>query len=176
MITETLRDKLRKVLALAQSGQAGERIAAQAILDKLLLVNGLTLADIQDDKVEKTWFKIGREPEMKDLINQIYFRVTNNTEVKYYTYKNEIAYEVTKVQAAEIRELYSVYAPALRKELAKARKIAVNAFFCKNNICSDMSGDYDPKKLSSDELQRIVAVAAYAAHMKETPVHKQIEG
>lgn len=142
MITETLRDKLRKVLALAQSGQAGERIAAQAILEKLLLVNGLTLADIQDDKAERTWFRIGREPEMKDLINQIYCQVTNNTKLTYYTYKNEIAYEVTKVQAAEIRELYSVYAPALRKELVKAREIAVTAFFCKNNIgvtCREMT-------------------------------------
>lgn len=176
MITETLRDKLRKVLALAQSGQAGERIAAQVILDKLLLVNGLTLADIQDDKVEKTWFKIGREPEMKSLINQIYCQVTNNTRIKYYIYKNEIAYEVTKVQAAEIRELYSVYAPALRKELAKAREMAVDAFIYKNKITSDVSEDDDPKELSPDELQRILAVAAYASRMKETPVHKQIEG
>lgn len=145
-------------------------------MKKLLLVNSLTLADIQDDKVEKTWFKIGREPQMKDLIIQIYFRVTNNSQVKYFTYKNEIAFEVTKVQAAEIRELYSVYAPALRKELAKAKEMAVDAFLCKNHICSDMSGDGDLKELSSDELQRIVAVAAYASQMKETPVHKQIEG
>lgn len=176
MITETLRDKLRKVLALAQSGQAGERIAAQAILDKLLLVNGLTLADIQDDKVEKTWFKIGREPEMKSLINQIYCQVTNKNEIKYFEYKNEIAYEVTKVQAAEIRELYSVYSPALRKELGKARELALDAFIQKNKIFSDATDDSEPRELSTDELQRILAVAAYASQMKKTPVHKQIEG
>lgn len=176
MITETLRDRLRKILALAQSGEDGERTAARLMLDRLLLAHGLTMADIQDEAKEKTWFKIGRSPEMKELINQIYCKVTNRNRIEYYVYGNEIAYMVTKVQAAEIRELFSVYAPALRKELKKSRQVALDAFIHTNGIYSDVGADSDPKELSDDELERIIVVAAYARNMEKTPVHRQIEG
>lgn len=175
-MNETISDRLRKILALAQSGEDGERTAARLMLDRLLLAHGLTMADIQDEAKEKTWFKIGREREMKDLIIQIYAEVTHNHTIKYYTCKHKIAFEVTKLQAAEILEKYSIYSRALKKELERARKVAFTAFILKNDIYSDTVEDYDPKELSSDELRDILAGAAYARNMEKTPVHRQIEG
>lgn len=178
MITESLRDKLRKVLALAQSGQAGERDAAKNLLNKLLKENNLTIADISDDTQDIRWFKIGKSPDAKKLMMQIYFMVTGENETSYWRNRHlpgEIGYMVTKAQAADMETYFSILMPALKKELAKARDIAFSAFCLKNNVVSGKS-DADPGKLTEEELRRLMSIALYQNTMEPTPFRRQIEG
>lgn len=178
MITETLRDKLRKVLAMAQSGEAGERDAARNLLDRLLKGNNLTIDDINSDEKDIRWFTIGKGPDAKKLMMQIYFMVTGENETSYWTnrhYPGEVAFMVTKTQAADMETYFSVLMPALKKELTKARDIAFSAFCLKNNVCSGKSS-VDEKKLSPEEIRRLVSISLYQNSMEPTPFRRQIEG
>lgn len=176
MITETLRDKLRKVLALAQSGQAGERDAAKNLLDKLLKENNLTIDDINDDTEDIRWFTIGKGPDAKRLMMQIYYMVTGTTEVSYWKDRRspgKIGYMVTKTQAADMETYFSILMPALKKELAKARKIAFDAFCLKNNVVSGKNSG-DDKELTPEELRDLMAIKLYQNSMEPTPFRRQI--
>lgn len=178
MITETLRDKLRKVLALAQSGQAGERDAARNLLDRLLKEHNLTIDDINSDEQDIRWFKIGKGPDAKRLMMQIYFMVTGENQTSYWTkkgYPGEIGYMVTKTQAADMETYFSILMPAMKKELAKARDIAFSAFCLKNNIGSGKSSG-DDKELTPEEIRRLISISLYQNTMEPTPFRRQIEG
>lgn len=177
MITVTLRDKLRKVLALAQSGQAGERDAAKNLLDKLLKENNLTIDDINSDEKDIRWFTIGKSPDAKKLMMQIYFMVTGENEISYWTSRRlpgEIAFMVTKTQAADMETYFSILMPALKKELTKARDIAFNAFCLKNNIVSGKSSG-DDKELTPEEIRRLISISLYQNSMEPTPFRRQIQ-
>ena len=177
MVNESLRAKLRKVLALAQSGQAGERDAARNLLDKLLKENNLTIDDIDSDEKDIRWFTIGKGPDAKKLMMQIYFMVTGENETSYWTNKNcpgEIGYMVTKTQAADMETYFSILMPALKKELAKARDVAFGAFCLKNNIVSGKSSG-DDKELTPEEIRRLMSIALYQNSMEPTPFRRQIE-
>lgn len=178
MITETLRDKLRKVLAMAQSGEAGERDAARNLLDRLLKENNLTIDDISDDTQDIRWFTIGKGPDAKKLMMQIYFMVTGENETSYWTSRRcpgEIGYMVTKTQAADMETYFSILMPALKKELTKARDIAFSAFCLKNNVVSGKSSG-DDKELTPEEIRRLVSISLYQNSMEPTPFRRQIEG
>lgn len=54
-LSEEVKSKLRKILALAESGIDGEREAAKNKLQALLLEHGLTLEDLADDGGEGIW-------------------------------------------------------------------------------------------------------------------------
>lgn len=176
MVNESLLDKLRKVLAIAQSGEAGERDAAKNLLDRLLADNGLTMDDLSDNRKEKIWLKLRRAPEMRSLMLQIYFMVSGESHVEYWECKatQEVAFMLTKIQAAQMRELYSVYAPALEKELKKARDVATRAFLLKNDIGSGKVPESD-RKLTPEEMRELLAVFAYAENINKTNIYRQIE-
>lgn len=176
MITETLRDKLRKVLALAQSGQAGERDAAKNLLDRLLKENNLTIDDISNDSVEVHWFKTGRNADMNDLLAQIYFMVTDTHETTTYrspARKGCIGFKVTAVQAADMEAYYSVLAPALRKEMNRYRRLVVDSFCQKHELFARSEGPH--RDLSPEEIAYLRKVSLFQNAIDKVDFRRQIE-
>ena len=48
-------EMLKKLLALSKQGVGGEKINAEALLNKLLKKHGLTIEDIDDEEEIKQW-------------------------------------------------------------------------------------------------------------------------
>lgn len=177
MITETLRDRLRKVLALAQSGEDGERTAARELLDRLLKENNLTMADIDSGRVEIHWFKTGRSVEMKELAAQIYFMVTDTHEVDIYSRAGDqgcVGFKTTAVQAADIEAYFSVLAPALKKEMARYRKLVVDSFVQKHRLFAQSAGPH--RDLSPEERAYLDKVWNFQNAIDKVDFHRQIGG
>ena len=171
-----MKDKLRKVLALAQSGQAGERENAQMLLEKLLFDKGLTLADLDESEVEIHWFKTGRSADMKDLIAQIYFMVTDTHSADVYRNKRHpgcIGLKVTRIQAADIESYYSVLAPALKKELNRYRCLVRDSFFQKHGLFAQSEGPHE--KLTPEEIEYLKQVWQFQNAIDRVDFRRQIE-
>ena len=56
-ITPEIKSKLKKILALAETGLDGEKLLAKEKLTQLLVDYDLTLEDLQQEKIEKRIFK-----------------------------------------------------------------------------------------------------------------------
>lgn len=177
MITESFRDKLRKVLAIAQSGQAGEREAAQNLLRNLLRENGLTVEDLDDDAAEIHFFKTGRSADMKELLAQIYFMVTDTHDASTWTnkrYPGCIGFKVTKLQAADIETYYSVLAPAMKREMQRYRRNMREAFYLKNGLFA-ASPNPEAREFTQEELEHMRQIWALQNAVEKVDFRRQIE-
>lgn len=172
---ESIREKLRKVLALAQNGEAGERQAAQNLLEKILFDNGLTFADLDDNETEVHYFKIGRSADMRALMCQIYFMVTNTHRTNTWTSNKHpgcIGFEVTRVQAADMEAYYSVLAPAMKKDMERLRRNMQDAFFLKNGLYAASAGP--DHELTDEEIQRLKHIWALQNAVGKVEFRRQI--
>lgn len=176
MITETLRDRLSCLLELSQSGHPGERTAAKETLEKLLKENNLTIDDIDSGEVKVRWVKVGRNFELKELATQIYFMVTDTHEADIYYEsgkQNFIGFRMTAAQAANVEAYYSVLAPALQKEMARYRKLVVDAFVRKNKLVPASPGP--SRDVSPEERRYLDSVWGFQNAIDKVDFRRQTE-
>lgn len=81
--------KLRKLLALAQRGEGGEKDNAQRMLEKLLARHGMSIDDLVDDRREIRWFPISTKYDRK-LAAQIMSKVCNSDSPGLYISKGRV--------------------------------------------------------------------------------------
>lgn len=114
---DSILDQLRKVKALADSGIDGERVAAQAMLEKLLGKYKLSMDDIAEP-TRRLYFFTYKGKQEHDLLVQVICRVLR---VSNFMSSNQgrtkLGIEVTPIQAAEIQELFDYYRKQWKDEL-----------------------------------------------------------
>jgi len=152
---ERLFEKLRKIQALAERGNAGEKESAKNKLDQLLKEYGLTLDDITSSETEFAPFSYKNKLE-KRLILQIHSHVVDSTTSSYYERKGskKIEFKLTPSQSAEIKMLFSIYRKAFKKEV----EMLFSAFVHKHNIFSSTKADTrdeEPDPIDFRELARL---------------------
>ena len=148
-MTENIKDKLSKILTLAQRGVGGEKKSAQLTLDRLMKKYNVTEDELRDDVKSEYIFKYRTKNEYLLLI-QIVYMVEDGTFGRSFKYKNKrISFELTKVQFIEVSCFYSSYKEALKKELA----LVFQAFIQKNSIFPINGETKDIDKATIKELQ-----------------------
>lgn len=173
---ERIIEKIRKVYELTQSDIEGEREAATARLNELCAKYNLSVADIVSDREEWFYFETGRLKTYKHLLKQIYGCVTNRTTVNYREGPTKIGFEMTKVQAVEVGNMFAFYRRELAKELKAQTDLIVKAFVYKNDLVPH--GDEDdnaPKELSAEEKAKLLQVLALMQGMERKHYNKQLE-
>lgn len=82
------KELILKVAALAQQGVVGEKTNAEALLNRLLKANNMTLEDLESAKNSKRerMFFIGK-PYFKSLLAQIICKVLNVSNYSIKDYK-----------------------------------------------------------------------------------------
>ena len=120
-----LKERLLKIYALAQQGVGGEKENAEAILQRALAENQLTLDDLlkgQNCKYRR-WFKYSNIAEQR-LIVQILGKIKNINRVPVLIKpkSKEICAELTHQETVLASMLVDVYLMAFRKEAKKLQK------------------------------------------------------
>lgn len=167
---EKLQAKLRKLLALAERGEGGEKDNARRMLENLLRRHGLTLDDLTGDQREIRWFPcVG--PFQRRLAIQILSKVTDSLEVATYRNKHrrqQVGVEVTAAEAVEFELHFSV----LKAALAECFELAYSAFVQANRIFAPTAGSSEePETLTEKDL----AVVAMASAIQPAPVNPRLE-
>ena len=178
-LSDEVKAKLRKILALADSGVDGERLAAKNKLQKLLLEYGLTLEDLADDGEENVYvFHNIRNKIEQKLWAHVCFKVKDVHSIEFHSSgKTKRVFTCTEAQANEIAQLYKWHKSNFKKELSKVTEELMTAYIMKHNLHSetpieDNESDHDKPV----DLARLTRIMMYQSHMSNDTYHKALEG
>ena len=81
---ESIKNKLKKLLALAERGVQGEAENARRLLEKLCMEYGVSMDELLDEnQVKYHFFEVGRNKIYLDLFSQCYYKVANADRLSY---------------------------------------------------------------------------------------------
>lgn len=169
-VNEKVQARLRKLLALAQRGEGGEKANAQRMLEKMLERHGLSIEDLNDERRQTRWFPITNTYERK-LAAQIMGKVCNTWEPGVYTSKarpKQVGVDVTAAEAIE----FELHYDALRKALAEHFADAYSAFVAANCIYPTV----ESQDASEPPTERDFRVMAMAGAIPRTRIHQRLPG
>lgn len=118
---EQLLQKVKKIQALAERGDRGEKESAAALLERLMKQHGISETELEEDRRELAWFRY-KTPLEHRLLNQVIFAVTGRAAsgcVGAYTgrTRKKSGIECTAAERLEIEFSFEFYKAALEKEL-----------------------------------------------------------
>lgn len=179
MEKEKVRERLKKIKALAENGVGGEKDGAIELYNKLLAKYELSEDEIIEEKVERKWFRYDNDIDKK-LLAQIFYKVTGDTAswVKTDKRRRLIGVDCTDFEANEIVFYYNFYKEHLQSEL----EVFTLAFFNVNNIFPDETArchadtqkDRDESKDNID-LKKLAKIFEMSSGMEQKTPHMQIE-
>lgn len=132
-LTPEQRERVAKLLALAQQGVGGEKTNAETLLRKLLAQHGLTVEDMaRDEQLRVKCLVKYNHPYEKKLFMQVVYTVLNGKDwdVHRYNGTRTIFCEVTPMQRAEILLRYELYLRSFKAEI----DVLMEAFIMKQRI------------------------------------------
>ena len=174
---EKIIDKLKKLLALAERGEAGEAQNARRILENELRKHNLTLEDLASDKRKNYVFPY-KDKDERRLLVQILVNVCGSkseafNESTYNSKKKRLYAYLTDMEYIDVSNMYDFHRKHLRKEKERFLKDLFSAYVNKHNIF-----DKDPSERTNsdeevnwDEIRRILHLAE---GMEDVQYHKAI--
>lgn len=161
--------KLRKLLALAERGEGGEKDNAQRMLEKMLARHGLTIEDLVNDCREIRWFSMTNSYD-RQLAAQIMSKICNCSSAGLYTSKSrpkKIGVEVSPAEAIE----FELHYDTLRKALVEHFDVAFSAFVQANRLFPSTPRDASPTSLNDHDMRVITMASA----INPTPINPRLE-
>lgn len=146
-----IKERLRNLAKLANSGCYGEAEAAQNILAKLSKKYNLINSDLLDDEeIQEHGFAF-KNIRDRTLLVQIIFKVMNKTDCySYRNRKSKLYTNCTDIQAHEIKFLHEFYRQLYKKE----EELFFSAFIQKHALFGDGIAEELPDE---EELFRMTA-------------------
>ena len=181
---ETIIEKLKKLLALADKGIDGEAAAAKAQLDKLLAKYGITLEEITNEATQRYEFVIHNSRE-KRLFFAVYFHIVPSKTIEYY--KSELGggwckfcgIALTRLQYIDISRLFVLYCDALEKErkaLQRKTRLLTDAFIQANEIFSARQDEETSRRrnISQRELDKLRDIYRQSRDIQRTETRRAL--
>lgn len=165
-----VHDKMRKLLALAERGEGGEKETAQRMLGSLLLKYGISLQELAEDSKNVYYWNYNNVHERKILF-QIYCKVCNTEDIEYYTDDRKCGFELSSSQYIEMDLHYSI----LKKELKTLIERTVSAFVVANKIFANEEKDTQHREYTQKELEELEELLRIANCIKPSKINKQLE-
>lgn len=157
-----IQDKLKKLKALAERGVGGEKETAEALYKKLIEKYELSEELIEEEEIDRHWFRYDDFVDNK-LLCQIFYKVTGNRTYWVKTDKRRrlIGVDCTNFELDQILFYYQFYKKHLQSEI----EVFISAFFNVNDLfpdesarCYDNSDDDDmPSIKDLDRLEKMLA-------------------
>ncbi|ANU48489.1 hypothetical protein ADH76_10140 [Enterocloster clostridioformis] len=163
MTREQAAEKLKKIKALAERGEGGEKTGAMKLYRELMEKYQIEEAEVLEDRVTLHWFSYSDRLE-EDLLTQIFYKVTGSPSYHQYTGKysrrKKRGCDCTELEAIEIKLLFNFYKGELKREL----EAFLIAFRSGNDLFPDKTArcyqEYDgPARERTDEEKRMLKKA-----------------
>lgn len=173
---ESIKNKLKKLLALAERGCAGEADNARRLLEKLCREYGVSTEDLLDEnQVRYYTFDIGRSAVYKDLFTQCYCKVVNKGALSYHNVsRSRIAVKLTALEYAEIASLYEWHKANFDKDLEDMRENILIAYCRKHRLYSDDASS-DDRELTAEERRRLLKILYMQESLNDNEYQKLLE-
>lgn len=156
---ESIREKLKKLLALAESGVGGERENARRMFEDLCRKYGVEAEELADEQQEKEWvFEVGAGKFWKDLFVQCYCMVTGRRSmVHHQASRCKVAVSLTALQYAELRGLFEWHKANAELEMKQMKETLLIAYCRKHGLFSRRKEENEmPAELTAEEMKMLL--------------------
>lgn len=173
---ESIKNKLKKLLALAERGVQGEADNARKLLEKLCKEYGVSMEELLDEnQLKRYYFDIGRNALYKDLFVQCYCKVSQKYSLSFYKEsRSKISVEMTALQYAELVSLFEWHKANFNKDLEDMKKNILLAYCRKHHLYSDIKPEND-RELTDDERKRLIKIMFMQESLNDNQYHKLLE-
>lgn len=167
---DIIKNRIKKIYALASEGIDGEKINAENMLDKFLRKYGFNIQDILDDKKRSSYEFRYKTKNERVLLIHIYMKVRPEVDDFFYYQRNrKIELELNSSEYVEMKIMWNVY----KKELRKQLEITFLAFLKSQNLFRT-SQNKTEKEINSEELQKWVAIYKRSDEIDEIRLLKEL--
>ena len=173
---ESIKNKLKKLLALAEQGVQGEAENARRLLEKLCREYGVSMDELLDEnQVKYHFFEVGRNKVYLDLFAQCYYKVANTDRLSYKQIsRSQIAVEMTAIQYAEMASLFAWHKANFDNDLEEMKRNILIAYCRKHHLYSDVDSS-DSMELTDEEKERILKIMFMQESLNDNQYHKLLE-
>lgn len=175
---ESVKVKLKKLLALAERGVQGEAENVRRLLEKLCKEYGISIEELLDEN-KKEWhiFDVGKDKTYKDLFSQCYFSIVNENSMPYKSVsRSKIAIELIAMQYAELVSLYEWHKANFIKDLEDLKENILLAYCWKHSLYSKKESDDDKSsELSPEDIERLWKIMRLQYSLNDNHYQKFIE-
>ncbi|WP_278752589.1 hypothetical protein [Alistipes putredinis] len=175
---ESILDKARKVLALAERGVGGEALAAKAALDALLKKHGLTIDDLrQTRRIERKFTVRGKEERcvLLHCLLKMFGRASDVTKSACkYKRDRAIYVEMSEIEFLDFKPFFAFHLRQYRKECKKLMDTVTTAYVNKHNLFADDSPSA-PKDMSDIDWETLCQVMKVSQTMEDVSYYKSLE-
>lgn len=172
---ESLKNKLKKLLALAERGVQGEADNARRLLEKLCKEHGVSIEELFDEnQVRSYYFKVGRNKIYLELFAQCYYKVANRNRLSYIQLSGgKIAVEMTAIQHAEMVSLFAWHKANFDNDLEEMKRSILIAYCRKHHLYPDVDSS-DSVELTEEEKKRFLKIIFMQESLNDNHYHKLI--
>lgn len=175
-ITPEIKSKLKKILALAETGLDGEKLLAKEKLTQLLEDYDLTLEDLQQEKRQKRIFKGITTNKILKLFLYICGKVKNVTSETYYkTERKECIIECTEAEEQEIKNLFEWHKKNMQEEFEKLFNDFFVAYCSKHRLYPEQQNDEDSEEQGPVDIEKLMRIMSLRQNMSDKTYCKRIE-
>lgn len=180
-LDESVRERLRKIAALAKQGYEGEAKAASLLLEKQLKKYGLTLEDVLDEVKKMREVCYTNMLEFRLLANVLANHFgANSVEVesaRWLKRKKKLFMEMTDADYADFSAEWEYYRCLFKRERKRQEEALVIAFVNKFNLFDKSKDDEDKpaKELSKEDLEVLRKAIVLQMNIDANPYHKMLE-
>lgn len=149
---EVIKNRIRKIHALASGGIDGEKANAEDMLDKLLRKYGFDINDILDDK-QRTFYEFGYKTKREcELLIHVYMKIRPEIETcQHYPRNRKVKLELSRSEYVEVKIMWNAY----KKELQEQLEITFLAFLKSQNLLTGCKKSQESqKKLSPEKIRK----------------------
>ena len=173
---ESIRNKLKKLLALAEQGVQGEAENARRLLEKLCKEYGVSMEELLDEnRVEYHFFSVGRNKIYLNLFSQCFYKVTNTDRLPYKQIsRSQIAVEMTALQYAELASLFEWHKANFDKDFEEMKNNILLAYCRKHHLYSNVNHDNN-MELTDDERKRLIKIMYMQESLNDNQYHRLLE-
>lgn len=174
---ESLKDKIKKLQALAERGYKGEADNARRLVEKLCNEYGVTLEQVLcENEVKRYTFEIGRNRIFINLFCHCYAKVTGKSQMKYYSQSRSIvSVELTAFQYAELKGLYEWHKANFERDLEELKQNVFEAYINKHDLFSGERSNKEPEPLTKERLNHIWKIIRLSESLNDNSYLKMIE-
>lgn len=149
------KSRLMKLLAVANRGVGGEAVNARAALEAAMKRQGVTMADLDDDRKEWMFFECKGGESTKRLLVQILRTVCGPVSLYRKTPRSHtLGCEMTKAQASEVDMLWTAH----KRQWEKEEEALFIAYIHKQDLFPKADKDADrpeQEPIDQEQLKRI---------------------
>ena len=180
-LEDSVRERLRKIAALAKQGYEGEAKAASLLLEKQLKKYNLTLEDVLDDVKKKREFRYANKIEREVLVDLLAHHFgEESSEFKtgiVLPSKKKVIIEMTDADYADFSPEWEHYRREANREFKKQEEAFIIAFINKYDLFDKSKDNEDKptKELSKEDLEILRKAIILQMGIDANPYHKMLE-